>query len=126
MHFFNFGQITPKENENEILSCCKYQLDSNNFIVTLLKDRTCNCACFATYVKSVAEEFGYGDYIRFCMQPEHVSIVVVDPDSKQYSTLSLEMANAWNHIQDIFHLTNIHIYHEGDQIQKPLVGSCKN
>jgi hypothetical protein len=118
MHFFNFGQITEKETTE---ACCKYELGANNFIVTLVKNRTCNCACFSTYLKSVAEEFGYGEYIRFCMQPGHVSIVVVNPHQKQTSQLSLDTATAWNQIQKTFHLSDFYEYREYDTIEKPLV-----
>ncbi len=122
MHLFNFGQVTKRVSlsNSGIQSCCKYELNANNFIVSLVKDRICNCACFATYLKSTAEEFGFGNCIRFCMEPAHVSIVVIDPTQKQTSGLSLNTAIAWNQIQETFHLFT-HDYHEGELIEKPLV-----
>ncbi len=119
MHFLNFGTAYERKGA-ERSACCKYELDANNFIRTLTKTRLCNCACLATYAKSAAEEFGFGDYVRLCEEPEHVSIVIIDPVKTQESVLSSKKADIWNAIQDEFH-TKKHVFEENEVFINPLV-----
>jgi hypothetical protein len=119
MHFFNFGTAYERKDSTRS-ACCKYDLDANNFIRTLTKSRLCNCACFATYVKSAAEEFGLGDYVKLCEEPEHVSVVVIDPEESQQSLLSAKKAWTWNQIEAEFNV-NKYVFKENEVKTSPLV-----
>jgi len=57
---------------------CPYTDDAVNFIVTLLQNGGCQCACYTHYVLAAAEEFGYSE-VYPCSTIGHVNIVIVDP-----------------------------------------------
>lgn len=84
MHFFNFGRVYSAEN---VSPCCKYTKGKFNFIRKLLTRKECNCVCFATYVLAICEEFGLDRNVSLCLEPGHVSVIVIDPTHSQESEL---------------------------------------
>jgi hypothetical protein len=120
MHFFNFGQIQSYSGQSGE-ACCRYEKDANNFIKSQLTDRKCNCACFTSYVMSVAEEFGYTNLVKFCLETGHGSIVIIDDTKYQDFVLTSDLATQWNLTQSVLDLPNSTPFYNGDIIIKPLI-----